>query len=314
MNVNISPEDLNTKFGIYAIRNCVSGKVYIGQTRNKFIKRIGEHIGCLHKGIDSPYLQRSFNKYGTDAFEIVIQEICPILDNASEECSTWLNKRETFWIRYYRRILGIRCVFNLNNGGDGNWTSDETREKLSLSGKRRYVETPEQRKMQGEYSRLSWERNREHRVRKNREINQREDVRKRNSESQKRRWQYPETHQRLTEVARRYYSNKEHGKKTSAINKERWKAEEVKRKHRESTERHWANPENRKKRSEQMKRMWDKPENRQKHKERQLERKRRRDYIVDCILHNVYLDYPHLQNLCRSRKMYLIYRIARLHS
>lgn len=314
MQLNISQEDLKSKFGIYAIRCTSCGKVYIGQTRKPFKYRINEHIGCLHKGLDSSYLQRSFNKYGTDAFEIVIQEKCPITDNASDECTEWLNKRETFWIKYYRRILGERNVFNLNDGGDGKWISEETREKLSIAGKRRYEKDPDARKKQGEYSRNAWKNNRESRVKKNRENNQREDVRKKNSEVQKKRWSDQETHKRLKEVAQKCFSNKEHGKKTSAINKERWQNEEVRRKHQEATKKHWSTQEAHDKRKEQIKKMWAKPENRKKILELHKARKRKRDYVVDCILHNVYIDYPHLQNLCKSKKFYLIERIAKLHS
>lgn len=292
MHIKLSKEELNTKFGIYAIRNIVSGKVYIGQTQLPFKSRIKDHIYALSKGWDSRHLQSSFNKHGDDAFEIVMQECC----NETENILHWLNEREMFWIRYYRNILGRDHVFNLNDGGNGPNPSEESRQ------------------MQSHAMKLEWNRNREARVKKNQETNKRTSSRKKNSESQKKRWQDPETHEHLTNVARRCFSNKEHGKKTSKINKERWQDDEVKRKHRESTERHWSTQEAHNKRKIQMLRMWANPENRNKRLEIEKERKRKRDYVVDCILHNAYLDYPHLQNLCRSKKLYLIYRIARLHS
>lgn len=59
---------------IYAIKNKVNGKTYIGSTNNFYYRKSG-HLSSLRKGRHhSPILQRAFNKYGESAFDFVILE------------------------------------------------------------------------------------------------------------------------------------------------------------------------------------------------------------------------------------------------
>ena len=62
--------------GIYAIRNKVNGKQYIGSSVNLF-HRWSVHKTYLKQGKhDNRYLQAAWNKYGSDAFEYIILEFC----------------------------------------------------------------------------------------------------------------------------------------------------------------------------------------------------------------------------------------------
>ena len=67
--------------GIYCIVNKINNKVYIGQTKQKFVKRYWHHLWCLRKNKhDNRYLQKSFNKYGEQNFKfIVIHVLCTCL-------------------------------------------------------------------------------------------------------------------------------------------------------------------------------------------------------------------------------------------
>ena len=67
--------------GIYMIRNIINGHKYIGSTNN-FKRRFIKHRSELRKNYHhSIYLQRAYNKYGEDKFEICILEVCqPIHD------------------------------------------------------------------------------------------------------------------------------------------------------------------------------------------------------------------------------------------
>ncbi len=59
---------------IYKILNKVNGKFYIGSTKN-FKRRKGDHIWALNKNEHyNILLQRSWNKYGSDAFIFLIHE------------------------------------------------------------------------------------------------------------------------------------------------------------------------------------------------------------------------------------------------
>lgn len=80
---------------IYAIKNIVNGKMYIGQTINK-ISRWSKHRTELEKNIHhNVHLQNSYNKYGKDNFEYLILES---YDEISEE---QLGKVEAEYIKKY---------------------------------------------------------------------------------------------------------------------------------------------------------------------------------------------------------------------
>jgi hypothetical protein len=66
--------------GVYLIKNNVNGKVYIGSSIN-VKNRIYKHKWLLKNNKhDNGYLQKSFNKYGGDAFEYLVLEYCDIND------------------------------------------------------------------------------------------------------------------------------------------------------------------------------------------------------------------------------------------
>lgn len=96
--------------GIYCIKNKTNGKRYIGKSidiqerwkTHKMQLRNGNHV--------NPYLQRSWDKYGSDSFEFSILEEC------SDEI---LNEREKYWIELYDSFSD---GFNLTRGGDGGNT------------------------------------------------------------------------------------------------------------------------------------------------------------------------------------------------
>lgn len=96
--------------GIYIIKNKCNGKVYVGQTKQRFAKRFLLHRWKLRNGThDNKHLQRAFNKYGEDAFEFKIVKIL-VGDN------NLFNEEEMRFIREYR--LQGKC-YNQTDGGDG---------------------------------------------------------------------------------------------------------------------------------------------------------------------------------------------------
>ena len=107
--------------GIYAIRNLVNQKIYIGQSWD-IRKRFREHKH--HFGFDNhcnQYLQRAWNKHGSVNFAFEILEEC--LEGE-------LNEKEISYILKYRQLTE---VYNLCDGGYGirGYThTEETREKL----------------------------------------------------------------------------------------------------------------------------------------------------------------------------------------
>lgn len=66
--------------GIYAIKNKIDGKLYIGQTVN-FARRFSHHRWSLRSGKhSSPKLQNAWNKYGESAFEFLILLESPVTE------------------------------------------------------------------------------------------------------------------------------------------------------------------------------------------------------------------------------------------
>ncbi len=62
--------------GIYCIKNKVNGKVYISSS-NDIKRRIRKHKTELNTGIHSnKYLNRAYNKYGSNNFEFIVLEEC----------------------------------------------------------------------------------------------------------------------------------------------------------------------------------------------------------------------------------------------
>lgn len=95
-------------FGIYSITNVVTGDMYIGQTIQDFEKRWKSHISALNRGNhDNEYLQRSWNKYGEDAFKFKAIYYCDELDI--------LNDLEKYYIKKYDTYNN---GFNMTEGGD----------------------------------------------------------------------------------------------------------------------------------------------------------------------------------------------------
>ena len=55
--------------GIYRIKNLINGKLYIGQTLDRFIERYWNHLWKLNNhSHDNRHLQSAWDKYGESGF------------------------------------------------------------------------------------------------------------------------------------------------------------------------------------------------------------------------------------------------------
>lgn len=130
------------KFGIYAIKNKINSKVYIGQTSVTFLKRYLHHNWKLRNNQhDNQYLQHAWNKYGENNFEFYIIE--------KIENPDLLDEKEKFYISYCKE-KGIS--YNILYGGGGRRgvpMSDHAKEivgkknKEHMTGKKLSAETKE---------------------------------------------------------------------------------------------------------------------------------------------------------------------------
>ena len=114
---------LYKRTGIYAIRNKITGKAYIGQTAMNFGDRRDCNFAKLrHNKHDNHNLQEDFNKYGENNYEFVgLEEL--------SDCSS-IDEREKFWISKYKEE---KLSYNISEGGKGVLgvhLSDETKRKI----------------------------------------------------------------------------------------------------------------------------------------------------------------------------------------
>ena len=93
--------------GVYKITNIVSGKSYVGSSRN-IRNRIKAHFSHLNRG-DHPnkHLQSSFRKYGRDAFVVTLLEEC-----SQDE----LIRREQYYMDTIRPEYNYRSIASGNFG------------------------------------------------------------------------------------------------------------------------------------------------------------------------------------------------------
>ena len=119
------------KQGVYAIRNTLNGKVYIGSTITPFYKRWQCHKKRLRRGVHhSKHLQSSWDKYGEDNFQFEIIEV-----TSPEKC----REREGFYIALYKS-LNPEYGYNVAQVDSNGMTkvSVETKKKLSAICKQQW--------------------------------------------------------------------------------------------------------------------------------------------------------------------------------
>lgn len=135
------------KSGIYAIKNKMDNKMYIGQSNN-IDKRMKYHLCRLNtNNHHNPHLQNAFNKYGKNNFIFKVLEYC----NEKE-----LNDKEIYYINHYN---SQDKGYNMCGGGGGSLgrpLSEETKSKISraLTGRK---DTKETRKLKSEISKKMWQ-------------------------------------------------------------------------------------------------------------------------------------------------------------
>lgn len=98
--------------GIYIIRNMIDSRVYIGECRN-FYKRYGRHKSSLLLGKHfNIKLQNFVNKYGIDALEFDILEICD--DNLVDKEIEYIKKYDSI-NNGFNIILDSRTMAHITN-------------------------------------------------------------------------------------------------------------------------------------------------------------------------------------------------------
>lgn len=146
---NNIPEEINKESGIYAIKNLINNKMYIGSTKN-FRLRYNKHYFELVAGKHpSKHLLSSFNKHGKDSFNFEVLEVIKISSFSNKESfEKYIIERENFFINKYRTNekkfgYNLRLAAETNRGikhaedaltkVKGKKLSQETKNKMSKS-------------------------------------------------------------------------------------------------------------------------------------------------------------------------------------
>lgn len=127
---------------IYKIENTVSGKVYIGQTRQSFKKRKQAHIYELNNNRKrNKKLQSAWDKYGSGNFRFSIIGRYPLAE---------LDEKEVLFIRLHD---SYRQGYNMTTGGNqvmhNQNHSSEARKKISQTSLSRWSDKGYREKMMG---------------------------------------------------------------------------------------------------------------------------------------------------------------------
>lgn len=110
--------------GVYCIKNCVDGKVYIGSTID-FSAREHSHFSHLRCGWHrNARLQHAFNKYGESSFKFHVLEECT---------SCVLYVREQYWIDRFDATDKTKGYNSKTPRNKGKLRSVVTKEKISAS-------------------------------------------------------------------------------------------------------------------------------------------------------------------------------------
>lgn len=123
----ISTKTIEKKPGIYYIKNIVSKKVYIGQSKNIYKRLILHKHKLINNKHSNSHLQRSFNKHSIINFKCGIIKYCNILN---------LTLLESFFINHQKvEIYNIREAEDSVKHQKRKKISNETRIKLSNAKK-----------------------------------------------------------------------------------------------------------------------------------------------------------------------------------
>ncbi len=124
--IQLSHNNIGFVHGIYQILNNLTGDCYIGSAVD-LRKRTNQHLSLLRNNQSKHFhLQRAWNKYGADCFEVIFLEI---LQNKNS-----LISREQFYIDTIQPKYNIRIVAESNLGLKD---SEEIKIKKSLVAKQR---------------------------------------------------------------------------------------------------------------------------------------------------------------------------------
>lgn len=137
------------KSGIYAIRNILNNKVYIGKAKCIY-QRMHDHVSKLNKKHkdENEHLINAWHLYGRDNFEYIVLEYLPLNPEL-------IKQRELYWQRVYK-ACNREYGYNFREDSEtGMICHDETRKKMSRTHTERFKNPLERAKCSHDF----WKKN-----------------------------------------------------------------------------------------------------------------------------------------------------------
>lgn len=123
-------EKYKDKHGIYAIVNKKSKTIYIGQTRQRFVKRYWHHQWKLRNNThDNDHLQQAWNLYGEDSFVFIV------VDDVNNNSIDELNYLEEKYVGCCKRMGYSYNILDGGGGRPGVHLADEHKRKIGEKNK-----------------------------------------------------------------------------------------------------------------------------------------------------------------------------------
>jgi len=232
---------------IYKIENKINGKIYIGQTIKSLNQRIAGHLEA------KSHIGNSLRKYGLQYFDI------SVIDTADDK-ETLLDK-EIEYINFYdsRHPNG----YNIVEGGAGgdSITNNPNRKEILIKIKNGTINAMNRPEVK-------------EKMKRNKEIQNRPEVRAKNSESQKRNWKDPEIRAKYVAGIIKAQNRPEVKAAKSARHKNKYISKEIREKQSKIQKKRFEDPLEREKLSKGQKKRFEDPLVREKHRLARLGKKR----------------------------------------
>ena len=119
----VDEEKYKNDIGIYCIINVISGDAYVGQTRERFLRRYWHHRWKLrNNNHDNPHLQRAWDLYGENYFKFIPLRVINDV--------TLLDETEIEYINIYKNLNHCYNIIDGGGGRRGMPLSDEHKKKI----------------------------------------------------------------------------------------------------------------------------------------------------------------------------------------
>lgn len=122
--------------GIYAIKNNINGKLYVGQSKD-IQSRYRQHCSSLKKNKHyNLHLQKNYNKYGEFSFDLIILEECDIISLGINE-QKWIDNFPRN--NLYNQIFDVQYRQGENNPFFGKKHNEKSKIIMSEFKKTAYI-------------------------------------------------------------------------------------------------------------------------------------------------------------------------------